>query len=135
MRAMAFLSGPFFILNGILIVVNLTLAVINLFKLLSRKSSEKLAGMDRGINCILLICFIMIFFTYMDPIFGLIRANFSIASAGTGDPRVILSGIVKFLLPMNINLAFCSFFLIVWFLLRAYHRLILEQAEKSTKNI
>ena len=122
--------NPFGVVNAVLAAVNLALSLIFLNRLISRKGREQLIGMDHGINGILLICLTMIFFTFMAPFYDMFRAYSSVASAGTADPRVFISGIVEFIVPIHFNLAACSFFLIVWFLLRAFHRLKFEKAEK-----
>jgi len=121
-------SNPFGVLAIVLAAVNLALSLFFLFKLITRKGREQLTGMDHGINSILMICLVMVFFTLITPLYDMFRASLSLAEAGTGDPRVIFQGLIEYIVPIHINLAVCSFFLIVWFLLRAFHRLKLEKA-------
>ena len=118
-----YLNGPFYTAITVLIVINLILTVWILVVLSTSKSRERLASIDRGINGILFFCLCMIFFTFMDPIYDMFRVYHSIAAAGTGDLKVMIYGIIEFLLPMTLSLAISSFFLIVWFLLREYHRM------------
>ncbi len=123
-------SNPFGIVNAVLAAVNLALSIFFLYTLITRKNSDRLTGIGHGINSILLICLVMIFFTFIAPFYDMIKASLSLAEAGSGDPRVFFRGIIDFIFPIHFTLAVCSFFLIVWFLLSAFHRIKLEKAEK-----
>ena len=125
-----YFSNPFGVVNAVLAAVNLALSLFFIYKLISRKDREQLIGMDHGINSILLICLVMIFFTFITPFYDMVKAHLSLASVGTGDPVVMIRAIVELLFPIHFTLAVCSVFLIVWFLLRTFHRLKLEKAEK-----
>ncbi|MFC1693352.1 hypothetical protein ACFL1R_07600 [Candidatus Latescibacterota bacterium] len=118
---------PLNIVAYVLADINLVLSLIYMVRLFKAQDHNQIKGMDRGINSILLVCFFMLFFAFFDPIIGLIRALFSIARSGTGDPRVVAGGIIDTFVPLFIIVWLCSFFLIVWFLLRAYHRRLIER--------
>ena len=126
MNAFFDLGQPFYFLTFVLAVINLILLIVYIVKLSTYKDFNRIKGIDRGINSILLVCFFMLFFVSFEPIFRLIRAYMSIALAGTADPKVIIGGLIAVLLPANIVFLVCSFFLICWFFLRAYHRRLLE---------
>jgi len=117
---------PFYLLTFVLAVVNLILLIVSIFKLSTYKDFNRIKGIDRCINSILLVCFFMLFFVSFEPIYQLILAYSSIALSGTGDPKVIIGGLIAVLIPANIVLLACSFFLISWFFLRVYQRRLLE---------
>ena len=121
------LLGPFGMLTVILGFINLVISLRYAIELLILGRINRLKGMDSGIDSILLVTFVMLFLTFIDPIFDMIRAYSSVAVAGTGDPKVMLAGLIQFFLPMVFSLVLCSFFFIVWFILRARHRQLLER--------
>ena len=120
-------GNPFNLMSGALAVFDLAIAVYYAVKLSSNKHSEQLTGMEHGINVMLPASFGILFFTLLAPIYSMIRASFSIAQSGTGDPRVILGGLIQWLMPVTFYGALSLFFLIVWYFLRGLHRLRIEQ--------
>ena len=120
-------GNPFNLISGTLAVFDLALAVYYAVKLSSNKLSEQLTVREHGINFMLPASFGILFFTLLAPIVDMIRASFSIAQSGTGDPRVILAGFIQWTVPVTFYGALSLFFLIVWYFLRVLHRLRIEQ--------
>ena len=120
-------GSPFHLVSGVLVVLDLALAVYYAVKLSFIKHSEQLPGMEHGINIMLPASFGILFFTLLKDLVALIRISFSIAKAGTGDPRVILAGLIQWMIPFTFYGTFCLFFLIVWYFLRTAHRLRINQ--------
>ena len=116
------LESPFGIANVMLFVINAVIAIYYLAKLMTPQSPERLVAAGFGINIILFICFCTVFFTFVDSFYKIFRASQSIAQAGTGDPRVFSAGMIEFMFSFMFYLTCGSFFLIVWFLLKAFHR-------------
>ena len=114
------------ILVAILGILNLLIAITCISRMLSIKIKKHLISIDREINSILIICFIIIFFTFLDPIYDVIKF-YSPANSWNTDPRVMIQGVIQFLFPMVFSLLISSFFIIVWFLLRAYNKLIIKR--------
>ncbi len=127
-----YLLNPFSILVVVLSNINFALSLFFLYKLISRKGNDKSTFISCGINSILLVCFFIIFFTFITPIYDAFRAYEPLESAGTGDPRVILHGLIEFIVPMILNFASLSFFLIVWFFLRIFYWLKFEKKDFLT---
>jgi len=126
MNAFFDFGQPFYLLTFVLAVVNLILVIVSIVKLFTYKDFNRIKSMECGINSIVLVCFFMLFFVSFEPIYQLMRAYMSVALAGTADPKVMIGGVIAVLIPANIVLLVCSFFLISWFFLRAYHRRLLE---------
>jgi hypothetical protein len=124
------LLGPFGMLTVILGFINMVISLRYAVELLILGRTDRIKGMDRGIDSILLVTFVMLFCTFIDPIFDTIRAYSSVAVASSGDPKVVLAGLIQFFLPMIFSLLLCSFFFIVWFILRARYRQLLERIGK-----
>ena len=120
-------GSPLNFVSGALAILDLALAVYYTIKLSSTKHREHLTGMENGINIMLPASFGILFFTLIAPIVDMIRASFSIAQAGTGDPRVMLEGFVQWSMPVTFYGALSLFFLILWYFLRVLHRLRIEK--------
>ena len=120
-------GSPLNFVSGALAILDLALAVYYTIKLSSTKHREHLTGMENGINIMLPASFGILFFTLLDPLCGLIRVSFSIAKSGTGDPRVILAGVIQWMAPFTFYGTLCLFFLIVWYFLRTVHRLRIDK--------
>ncbi len=120
-------GNPFALVSAALVVLDLAVAVYYAVKLSSIKHSEQLTNMEHGINVMLPASFGILFFTLLVTLVQGVQASFSIAQSGTGDPRVILRGLIQWLMPMTFYGALSLFFLIVWYFLRVVHRLRLKQ--------
>ncbi|MCE5251262.1 hypothetical protein LLG96_13680 [bacterium] len=127
MREILYLLGFFGMLTVVFGIFNLAVSIWCAFGLFVKIRPDRFKGMDRMIDIILLVNFFILFFTFIKPIFGMFMAYSAVASSGTGDPRVVLAGISEIFIPAAFSLLFCSFFFIVWFILRARHRQLSER--------
>ena len=98
-------------------------------RLLKKESNP--VSMEKGINNILLLCFFMIFFISIDLFLSMKRALSSIPSSGAGDVVVLAKGLSLLEIVLVFNYALITFFLIVWYLLRAYSLMNKGLSEKN----
>ena len=82
------------------------------------------------INSLLIIGLSINFVSLLDPFIKLIIANKSIVRSGTGDPRVVFSGIIQFLTHTFFYLLLGATFLLLWSLVNAYF----QHVQKKYKN-
>ena len=122
--------GPLHKLNVVISFIIIALSFYFVIALISSRNRDKLARLGNSINSILFLSLSIIFFTFMNTYYDMFRAYTSIAQSGTGDPKVIIGGILEWLFPFQFFMALSSFFLIVWFLLRAFHRILIGRAER-----
>ncbi len=120
-------GSPLNFVSGALALLDLALAVYYAAKLSSTKHREQLTGMEHGINIMLPASFGILFFTLLKTLVGGIRASLIIAKSGTGDPRVLFMGLIRWLMPFMFYGTLCLFFLIVWYFLRTAHRLRIDK--------
>ena len=124
-----FTDGPLFKLNIVISFIIITLSFYFVVTLISRRNNEKIARMGNSINSILFLSLCLIFLTFMNFYYDMLKAYSSIAESGTGDPKVIIGGILEWLFSIQFFMALASFFLIVWFLLRAFHRILIDRVK------
>jgi hypothetical protein len=124
-------SSPLQILNGLIALLCFALSADYFYKLRLLKKGDNHDSIKKGINNILLICFFMIFFISIDQFLSMKRAFSSISSSGIGDLRVIAYGLFQFETVLVFNYASISFFLIVWYVLRAYSLVKKGLSEKN----
>jgi hypothetical protein len=126
-----FFSTPLKILNSLLALTNTALSLNYLLKMPNEKNVENLAKMENGINSILLISFFMVFFFLIDLFCFWFILNQHTSIGQVGDTKVIAAAISENLIKVISQLIPISFFLIVWFLLRAYNRMKIEKIQKK----
>jgi hypothetical protein len=124
-------SNPLRIINGFLALICFVLSMNYLYKLRLSKKTGKSVDIGKNINNILLLCFFMIFFISIDEFFNWAEIISSFATSGIGDPRVIAAGLSNFEIVMVFHCAIITFFLIAWYLLRAYNLINKKLSEKK----
>jgi hypothetical protein len=115
-------QNPFNTMSLLLGAANIVLVIAYAVKLFVTENPEMIAKMENGINIILLLCFFMLFFVFVDPIYDMNRAFESIAKSGTNDPMVVVGGLIQTSLPFIIIGPIFSFNLICWFCLRMFQK-------------
>ncbi len=111
---------------ALLAAIDVTVTIIRLVRQRNKRRGTNLAGQ---VDSILAIAALMPFAACINPFIGMIRAMRSVATAGTGDPQIILFGLYQAFQP--IFLAFVLFFIFfeIWFILREVHRRLSERPD------
>ncbi|MFC1650802.1 hypothetical protein ACFL2X_04465 [Candidatus Latescibacterota bacterium] len=122
---------PFNVLALILGGINIVLSIIYTIKLSVKNHSDKIREMENGINIILFLSLCMSLSVFFQPFYGIYRALGSLGRSGTDDPFVAIEGIMQAFTPFIYIGFVCSFNLICWFFLRAYHRLKVKRFSKN----
>jgi hypothetical protein len=73
----------------------------------------------------------MIFFISIDEFFNWAEILHSFTTSGIGDPRVMAAGLSNFEIVMVFHCLIITFFLIVWYLLRAYNMIIRRSSQEN----
>jgi hypothetical protein len=128
------ISSPLSILLCVLALTALVLSLYFFYKIIFMKKSN----LEKSINYILLICFFMIFFVLVDQFQNWSNFYSSILSGKTTYiydpnmptilPRQFMISLIVFIIKIFFQSALISFFMIVWFLLRAFNRVKIEQS-------
>ncbi|MHB9027459.1 MAG: hypothetical protein ACYC9O_01690 [Candidatus Latescibacterota bacterium] len=100
-------------------IINIVFAGIRLVRL--RKGMQH-NGLAWQIDAILALAALMPLTACISPFTEMIRAMRSIATAATGDPKIIVYGLIQTFYPIFIALALFFIFLEVWIILRGLYR-------------
>ena len=147
------ISSPLIILNYILAAGAFILSTYFAFKIFSEQRKHNSVDFARGINYILLVCFIMIFLVMVDgfcswfniysfvkpgtPFFEVFESwqnnplNPAVYTQTAMDWTLFVKNIGIYILKVFSQTAIISFLLIVWFALRAYNRILIGLSGKS----
>lgn len=107
--------------------VNIVLTIVYVVKLIVKRHSDTIRNMDNGINIILFLSLCMILSAFSQTFHGIYKAVNSVATRGTDDPVVMFQGVMESITPFMYIGFVCSFNMVCWFLLRAFHRLQLKK--------
>ena len=88
------------------------------YRLLSSRDTGTLTDMRSGIDTIQFCAWLILFFSLVNPLFGMYSALTSIAAARTNDPSVMMNGLFNTLLPVYFAMLLLSALYLVWFLFR-----------------
>ena len=109
----------FYVLIALLAVINLGLTAWYSVRLISEREHDRITALEFGINAILFFSLLIAFFAFLGTFRGMMPGGPTPAASGTGDPRVIIGGILSAMIPLNMSLTVAVFFLLAWFILRA----------------
>lgn len=90
-----------------------------------------LRGMKNVANTLLGVASLMFLMPFAEQLYGAIQVIHSIATATTGDPRVIMGGIAQFLAPILVGLVCYTIIYIFWGVLRLLHAISVDKIELS----
>ena len=114
------ISNPLMILNYILAIGAFALSVNCFFKILSIKKGITSADFSIRIDYILLLSLIMIFIVLIYGFFYWFSEFYGAENVNVNDMPALAKDILAFSINLFFQMTLISFFLIVWFLLKAF---------------
>ncbi len=115
------------ILNIILFLVLVALSFVYGSVLIKSRNPLVIRGMKTAVNAQLPTASIMLLLTFAERLYFAYKIRNSIASSGTGDPRVIMSGVAQYLSPLLVGFICFTVIYVLWGILLLMHARAMER--------
>ena len=112
------LSQPLYIIDSVIAAASVALVLALQISILRQRDTVRLASLEEKVNMLLPIGLVVMFIAILQMFLNFYRAPISIMTSGTGDPRILVVGVIQEFLPLFLFLLITVFILLAWFVLR-----------------
>ncbi|MFC1541857.1 hypothetical protein ACFL50_05345 [Candidatus Latescibacterota bacterium] len=111
------LSTPLYLFDLLIVAGSLVLILILMLLIIRQKDSVILASLEKKVNLILPLGLVIQFIAILEIFQRFYIGTTSIMTSGTGDPRILVVGVIQEFLPLFLFLLFGITILLAWFVL------------------
>jgi len=120
---MSMYMNPVGIAAFLVMAVNTVLVLYQIYAALTGKDVQSVPWY-RSVDAILLVTFLLLFVTFLESSYGVMRITQAFAANPAGSARDLVAEMVFLFAPLCINITVASLFLVAWFVLRRLLRRI-----------